>query len=275
MKIFLTGATGFLGKSIVEYLPNNEYCLYSRGENVTNKLNYFSPDVIIHSAGEIYNELEMYKSNILLTEDILNWVSVNDVKLIYFGSSSEYGKVDKHMSESDECFPVSMYALTKLLGTKRCQQLARLEFKDIKIIRPFSVFGPNEPERRLIPTLYNNLFKGLPIKIIEGSHDFVYIKDFIRAVETILNGPITYGQIYNVGSGTSYTNREVFHKMVNLMGIKNPDVTFINEKKKCDSEFWICDNSKIKKTFDFNFEYTLDSGLREYIYWKQNLCQQN
>ena len=275
MKIFITGSSGFLGKSIFERISSKHDCfLYKRGDDITNCLNLYNPDVIIHSAAEIYDETKMFLSNIKLTDDILNWILPKNVKLLFFGSSSEYGKCNEPMREDFECVPCSYYAFSKLSSTLKCQQIAHKYNKDISIIRPFSIFGPNEPSHRLIPTLYNNLINNLPIKIIQGNHDFTYIDDFVDFVELLINDSPKYGEIYNVGTGKSYSNAEVLDRMIKIINpTVLPLIEFSEYKKISDSDVWICDNTKIKNNFDFIPKYDLDFGLAQYKLWKS--CQQD
>jgi ADP-L-glycero-D-manno-heptose 6-epimerase len=267
MKIFITGSTGFLGKSIIEQLPQYSYFKYCRGFDIIKNLDEYKPDVILHCAGEIYNEPLMYSSNVELTNKILHWASINSsVKLIYFGSSSEYGLVSSPMKETDICRPVSLYALTKLLGTQGCIKNSQFG-GDVTIVRPFSVYGKNEPSKRLIPTIYHNLKHRLPIQLIKGEHDFIYIDDFVRAVNVLINAPKQHGEIYNIGFGIPYQNEDILYKFLELMNINFPNnIEFLDQRKNCDSKQWVCDNTKLKQKFNFTFEFDLDKGLKEYIY---------
>lgn len=270
MKIFLTGGTGFLGKAIKNLIPDYDYYLYKRGDDVTKKLKKFKPDIVIHSAGEIYKNEEMFNSNIVLTNDILNYVKDNDVsKMLYFGSSSEYGKKEDPMKETDLCDPETIYAATKTAGTLMCQAYAKTYDKDICVVRPFSIYGIYEPEHRLIPTLYRKIKNGEKIQLIKGTHDFFYIKDFVRFINLLLisDKEKTKAKVLNAGSGVSYTNPEVADTFSKVMGI--PVVyDLLDKRKECDSAFWKADISKINKEFHFKPFFTLEQGLKDYSDFK-------
>ena len=268
MKVFLTGSTGFLGKSIRQQLPYT-FFEYKRGSDIKSDLNRFLPDVIIHSAAEIYNELEMFSSNVILTRQILDWVKNYDVKMIFFGSSSEYGHTYKSMSETDMCIPTSLYGLTKLVSTQECLDVAKTYNRNITVVRPFSVYGKNEPEKRLIPTLRRNLSNNLPINLIQGTHDFIHIDDFVSIVDLIINCKDTIktkGQIYNAGFGKLYTNKEIYEIMKSIISPEYNLATFSDKVKLCDSPLWLCDNSKLTTSFNYSFKYSVEKGLKEFIY---------
>lgn len=269
MKIFITGASGFLGKSIIQYLPEYEYYQYCRGDDVKKCLEEYQPNIIIHSAGEIYNNDLMFNSNVLLTLDILDWVKRNPVKLLYFGSSSEYGKTDKPMAESDKCNPCTQYATTKLWGTTLCRAISNKYNSDIAIIRPFSVYGPNEPNHRLIPTIFNNIETNKKIKLIDGFHDYIYIEDFVRFVDLIMNFGKFHGEIFNIGSGYSYSNFEIYHKILELFDTDHHPVEFCDSVKECDSPIWVCDTSKVRHRFNFIPKFDIDNGLKCYKLWRE------
>lgn len=272
MKVFLTGATGFIGKAIINFLPEYKYYCYRRGENVKEGLSTFSPDVILHSAGEIYDESKMLDSNVLLTNSILEYVKENSqIKMIYFGSSSEYGKKTTAMKESDLCDPQNLYAATKTAGTLLCQAYARSYNCDICIIRPFSVYGDFEPPHRLIPTLYKKISTNETINLIQGTHDFIYIKDFVNLVNKILLSPcsLTQSNIINAGTGICYTNVEVAETFAKVLN-KPVKYNLVNRTKNCDSPLWVCDTAVLKRQYNFLPIYTLESGLESYKYYLLN-----
>jgi nucleoside-diphosphate-sugar epimerase len=270
MKIFLTGSTGFLGKAITQLLPQFNYFKYKRGDNITQNLLDFCPDIIIHSAGEIYKEEQMISSNILLTHTILEYLKNHkSVKMIYFGSSSEYGKKTLAMKETDVCDSQNLYAATKTAGTLMCLSYARSYDCDICVVRPFSVYGDYEPKHRLIPSLYNKIISGTQIDLIQGTHDFIYISDFVELLKRILESPktITQADIVNAGTGVCYTNIEVANKFAQIL---NKPVYYnnLNKFKSCDSPWWVCDTAHAKKQYDFVARFSLEKGLKQYILFR-------
>jgi nucleoside-diphosphate-sugar epimerase len=266
MKIFLTGSTGYLGSNIYKNI-SAEYFLYKRGNNIINNLIDFKPNYIIHNAGEIYKKEEMFNSNVVLTNEILQYVKKYDnIKMIYIGSSSEYGKVNSFMSENDKINPYSLYAATKSCGTLLCQAYAREFNRDICVVRPFSVYGTNEPSHRLIPTIYRNICANTKTTLINGSHDFIYIKDFIELIKILLESSSskTTADIINCGTGISYSNIDVFSIMCKILN-KNSPVEILDKSKQCDSEMWRCNIKYALDKYCFKYKYELNAGLQEYI----------
>lgn len=270
MRVFLTGSTGFIGKAIINFLPQHNYCNFKRGEDIALSLNSFKPDVIIHSAGEIYKTHEMIDSNIILTHNILEYVRDNNVqKMIYIGSSSEYGKKETAMSESHFCDSQSVYAATKTAGTLLCQAYARTYDKDICVLRPFSVYGDYEPEHRLIPTLYKKISSHETVSLIQGTHDFIYIRDFIHLLSTLLESDrlLTKADIINAGTGISYTNFEVANIFSDILNVPLK-YELVDTIKDCDSPLWQCDTSYTQRKYKFIPKYTLADGIRTFIMGK-------
>ena len=270
MKIFLTGGTGFLGKAIMRVLSHHSYFVYCRGNDISQQLHDFDPDAIIHSAGEIYKEDLMISSNILLTHTILEYVKThNNVKMIYFGSSSEYGKKLGAMSETDFCDAQNLYAATKAAGTLMCQAYARSYDCDICVVRPFSVYGDYEPAHRLVPTLYDKITNNQPITLIRGTHDFIYILDFVNLIKKVLESPknITQADIVNAGTGICHTNDQVAETFARVLNMP-VNYTLVDKFKECDSPRWVCDEAHAKSQYDFVAKFNLENGLRRYTMYR-------
>lgn len=267
MKIFITGTTGFLGQSLKEHFkPNNEIVEYIRGSDIVNALEVSKPDLIIHCAGEIYNANVMYKTNVFMVQEILEWVRRNpSTRMIQIGSSSEYGPVPRPSHENDPINPQNVYEATKGAATLMCQGYARHYNLDVCVARIYSGYGPYERPHRLFPRLYRAFFENEPMKLYDGVHDFIYINDFVRGIGLLVDSKWPRGEIVNFGSGLQYRNREVLTAWEQVTGRTAP-IEYVDQfSKPHDTNFWCCDTSYARAQYKFQTEYSLDQGIKDMI----------
>lgn len=264
MKIFITGSSGFVGNSLVNFYEDDDVFKYKR-ENLVSRLEYFKPDLIINTAAEIYNASKMWDSNVLLTKDCLDYcVKNNNTTLIHIGSSSEYGPNYKRpTNETDALDPIDMYSGTKGIATTLCQTYGRTHSLDVTVIRPYSLYGPGEKPHRLFPNLWLSFKKGSHVNLINGVHDFCYIDDFVQAVDVVVKSDKRIaGDILNVSSGVETTNYEVL-KTFQKVSEKQGNVTFVN--KFGTQKTWQSDISKIKNKYGWKPKVLLEEGVKLFL----------
>ncbi len=269
MKYIVTGYTGFIGKSLLERLDGDILTIgreWKYDINLPNQIKLFNPDYIIHCAAEIKDSSKTFESNVLMTHWLLETtLDINYKAFINIGSSSEYGNTPYPISEKELLKPRTMYEATKGAGTLLCQGYSREYDKPISTVRPFSVYGINEPKNRLIPTLFRNFKNQLPSKISLGVHDFIHIDDFIDGLLSVLYSEkeLMKGDIVHFGSGTQYSNLEVFNIIKNIFNSSLEYEKIDNIFNKYDSLNWVADISYAKSKYKFNPKYTLETGLKE------------
>lgn len=264
MRIFLTGPNGFLGKNILNRYSSEEMFLYSKNMNLKTNINSFRPDIIINCAAEIYNDESMWGTNVELVRDLLNYIVVNkDVKLIHFGSSSEYGILDRASTEKDSIDTGTMYGMTKGISSLLCQTYAKLNNLDVTVLRPYSLYGPHEKPHRLFPMLWKSFVKQKSMTLKEGVHDFLYINDFLDAIDLVINHKGT-GEIYNVSSEIQTSNSDIL-KIFRLLTNKEGNIEFVNQMST--PNVWLSDSSKFKKKFNWSPKYNLISGITSFLFY--------
>jgi len=266
MKIFITGSNGFIGKNLCEFYADNEVYRYTRG-NLKLELSTFLPDVIIHCAAEIYKSDLMMDTNVLLTQEILDWLRTHtQTKMIHIGSSSEYGPSSIASSEQHRINPIDMYQATKGMATLLCQGYARTYALDIKIARPYSVYGRYEKPHRLFPRLWRAFQLDESMTLYNGVHDFIYINDFIDGINILLHVDKTNsGDIINFGSGKQYSNIEVLKLFETVTGKTAPIEHVSRMAKNFESNVWCCDTSYASKYYGFNCRYDLITGIKDFL----------
>jgi GDP-L-fucose synthase len=176
-RILITGANGYIGKSLYNALKTNYNitCASRKELDVTNLQNvkeYLKDkhfDVIIHCAVEgglrlkpetsttLDNNLKMYY-NLLECKDHFN-------RLFYFGSGAE--KQD------------TFYGLSKKVINESIQN--KDNFYNIRI---FAVFNENELESKFVKTNIRNYITKKDIEIFQNKYmDFFYMEDLITLMD--------------------------------------------------------------------------------------------
>lgn len=269
-KIFITGATGFIGQNLVHYYQaqGHDVQVFQRDQSLIRELISFAPDIIINAAAEIYNADQMITPNIVFVYTILEYVKATPqwVRVLHIGSSSEYGPTDHATSETTLPKPVDFYQGTKAAGTMLCQGWARQFNLPIWIARPYSVYGPGEREHRLFPRLFRAFKHNEPMTLYQGHHDFIYIDDFVRGMDLMLHSwDLKPGEIVNFGSGIQTSNFELLSIFESVTGRTAPVSKVAELSKAFENKVWVCDTTHAREQFDYYPEYTLQQGIADFL----------
>jgi nucleoside-diphosphate-sugar epimerase len=132
-------------------------------------------------------------------------------RLVTAGSSSEYGSLDGAMSEDRAPLPDDVYGAAKLGGGLLARAAGAAAGLETCHVRLFSVYGPGEDERRLVPSVARALLEGRPIELTPGEQvrDFVYVDDVAAALEAAAVEPRAAGEVVNAGTGRQTRVREL------------------------------------------------------------------
>lgn len=268
MKILVIGANGFVGGHLKKQLKFEGHDVVSIGRE---PIDYSIPfDVVINCAAELTDESKMWTSNVCLVHDLLEGFRKHGIvkRIIQIGSSSEYGLTDLPRKESTICIPSNIYEATKLAATSLCQGYASRYDMDICVARPFSLYGPNDKPRKLIPTLYRSHINHASITVYPGSHDWIYIDDFINGIILIATAKkeVVKGQIFNFGTGKSTTNKDIVQALEVALGSKL-NVSYRDDKKyhSYDVDNWVSDSSKARDVLGWTPQFDIKNGMREFV----------
>jgi nucleoside-diphosphate-sugar epimerase len=269
----LSGMGGFLGKHLADTLLREGHRvagiprdLFLDTEALTHYLIEARPDYIFHlgAYGGQRGQTDVDQclaTNIFNTYILLKFSAQLPLKkFIYVGTSSEYGKKNKTMSETDLLEPITPYAITKACGSL----LTRL-FNNTVVVRPFSMFGEGEAPWKLIPTVTKALKSGEKITISSlPKHDWIYVGDAASAIVKVAKSNLT--GIVNIGSGKQYTNLEII-RFLEKIAHKKLDYIDLMTGRHYDSPYWVANINKLK-SIGFTQTYGLRCGLkRTYDYY--------
>ncbi|MFM8205574.1 MAG: NAD-dependent epimerase/dehydratase family protein, partial [Actinomycetales bacterium] len=176
------------------------------------------------------------------TLNLLAAMSVKGVKKIVFSSSAAvYSPNDKDaVEETDPTVPLSPYGATKLLSEELISSVGNAEKISHISLRYFNVVGSAIPEfgdnskDNLVPKVFLALKNGKRPEIYGTDYptpdgtcirDYIHVADLADAHVAALKKveSTMVDEIYNVGSGSGYSVKEMMEQMSASMGVSlNP-----------------------------------------------------
>lgn len=232
------------------------------------------PDAVIHLAAlpistvsNVHSE-DAFEINLKGTVNILETLrSKESVKrFVYASSSMVYGNFKRASAdENHPTDPIDVYGATKLSGEILTRAYASQYGIDYTIIRPSSVYGPTDANRRVSQIFVENAIAGKTLCLEGGGAsklDFTYVKDIAQGFVSALKSDKAVNETFNITYGESKSLKE-FTQILNeiIPGIKTEEI-IANFKRP---ERGTLDISKAKKMLGYAPEYPLEKGLREYV----------
>ena len=217
----VTGAAGFIGSNLVDYLldkghsvvcvdnqsANNEkfhwIVMNRRAINIKADITDYkgmknimtNVDYVFHLAAEsrlqsaIQNPIQAVEKNCVGTTVMLQCAREVGVKrFVYSSTSSGYGNnpYPNVENQPDDC--LNPYSASKIAGEKFCKMYTDLYGLETVVLRYFNVFGDRSPQRGqyapVIGIFQRQRDAGEPLTIVgDGSQrrDFVHVEDVARA----------------------------------------------------------------------------------------------
>ena len=282
-KILITGSNGFIGKNLVQSLLSKYTIVELSRQKKKGKLNYITKDIskitskdcknifcVIHLAAMTDPKVcgdfpdQCITTNVIGTQKMLEAARKNNCKVIYVSTSHVYGLSKKlPINETTKTSPISIYGGSKLAGEILCESYHKQFNMDISILRIFSAYGPESDDHYVLSNIVTQLENSNIIKLgnINSKRDFIFISDVINAFKIILNN-INGFNIYNVGTGKSYSIKEICKKFEKLYGKKIIIKNNLKRNGKFDAKNIVCDATKLKK-LGWKPKIPLDEGLKK------------
>ena len=254
-RIFITGGTGFFGKSMLDYRLRHpdwewaqaEWIILSRApERFTAEypqlanqkgISFVAGDVrdfafpqgpfdaIIHAATSAVTTLSDEEMTSVILDGVrhvVDFAKATGCRTILFTSSGAvYGPRTAPAAESDACNPTTAYGKGKLAAE---QMLIDSGF-DVKIARCFAFVGPYL-NRRIHYAIGNFIQDCLDGKTITVNGDgtplrsYLYADDLVKWLFAILERGEA-GRPYNVGSAEALSIRALAEKVRSVLGANN------------------------------------------------------
>jgi len=286
MRVFVTGATGFVGRVLTPRLEDAGHQAIGVDREVditdsaalTGALRRHQPDAIVHLAAmssvatSWRQPAECFRLNFLGTRNLLRAVEAicPSARVLLIGSADQYATTVAGSPGVDEQTPLrprSPYARSKaaaeLLG-----QLAAARNLDVVRIRAFNHTGRGQPDHFVVSSFARqvaDIRRGrqdpvLRVGNLESVRDFLHVQDVLDAYLALLD-PSVPADVYNVASEHPISIRDILDRLIAMAGI-DPSIEVDPERWR-PTDWLVGDASKLRALTGWKPRITLQAILRE------------
>ncbi len=204
-----------------------------------DSMNYILHQAALRSVPESLEEPHEYNAvNIDGTVNMLKAALAKKIKRFVMASScAVYGEAKSFpQKETDPCYLISPYALTKLAGEYYCRIFSENYGLETVALRYFNVFGPRqslEDEYAIVIPKFITCMLEDQNPPVHGSgrqsRDFVYVENVVQAnilaatvslnrPSSIVPHPSVRHEVFNVGTGTANSVLDLVASLNKVMG---------------------------------------------------------
>ncbi len=297
----VTGATGFLGSSLLDHLiergyrvraltrsmsprelPHAEQVQWLRGDLLSERdcacfVEGLAAIVhLAHSGTPLTSNRDLpagAAANLIPTLNLLQATramggSVHVVFASTGGAMYKPSSTRRPFRESSRCEPDSSYGLLKLVSEQYLRMAAArgwVRATCLRIANPYGVILPAQRLQGLIGVALDHVIHGRPIRIfgsLDNVRDYVHVTDVARAFECAMNDRAQFG-IYNIGSGRGYAVRDVLDLMRHYLREAVPiEVTPDVGEAQYLPSWAVLDIGKARARLGWSPAIPLDEGLQ-------------
>lgn len=242
MKVFVTGASGFIGRALCErYAADGhevrgmDLAAGAGGDGVGIVAGDVAVegdwqdhaagcDVVIHTAAVVSFRMErpgeVWRANVLGTANALEAARRAGARFVHFSSVTVFGF--DFPDGADERTPVRLsgvpYPDTKIASEQVVLQAHAEGRVEATVIRPGDVYGPRSRAWALIPAELIRAGRfALPARG-RGVFSPVYVDNLVDGVVLAASAPQAAGQVLTLSDGVGIANRDFFAPYAELVG---------------------------------------------------------
>ncbi len=304
MKLFVTGAAGFIGSNYVRHVlatTDDEVTVYdaltyagnlSSLADVAEDPRYrfvqgdicdrravteamAGHDAVVHFAAESHVDRSIVDPDTFVRTNCLGTNVMCDVarhseieRFLHISTDEVYGSVEVGSSlEDDRLEPRSPYS-----ASKAGSDLIALSYRDtyglpVLVTRSSNNFGPYQFPEKVIPLFVTNLLDGHKVPLYGDGlniRDWIYVEDNCTGVDLVLRRG-EIGEVYNIGGGNETTNRELTEKVLSLCGAADEMIEYVEDRLGHDRRYSV-DCSKAR-ALGWAPARSLDEALAATVEW--------
>ena len=304
MKLFVTGAAGFIGSNYVRWVLANsdhEVTVFDKLTYAGNLANIDDVlddrrcrfvhadicdqdavtahlpghDAVVHFAAESHVDRSIADPYAFVTTNTFGTNVLCDValraevqKFLHISTDEVYGSIEQgSFAEGDLLTPRSPYSAAKAGSDLIALSYHTTYGLPVVVTRCSNNYGPYQFPEKLIPLFTTNLLDGKQVPLMgDGGNvrDWIHVEDHNRAAHLVLESG-TVGEIYNIGAHNEITNRDITMRLLELTGRDESFIDRVPDRLGHDRRYSV-HIDKIT-ALGWKLERDFDQGLEHTVAW--------
>ena len=278
MRLFVTGAAGFIGSNYARYalansddhvtvydaltyagnlaslrdLEDNPRFTFVKGDicdrsDVEDAMR--GHDAVVHFAAESHVDRSIVSPDAFVSTNCGGTNVLCDVarrtgveRFVHISTDEVYGSIEVgSFTEHDILGPRSPYS-----ASKAASDLIALSYREtyglpVIVTRSSNNFGPYQFPEKVIPLFVTNLLDGRRVPLYGDGlnvRDWCCVEDNCAGVDLVLRTGVI-GEIYNIGAGNEITNRELTDRLLSLCGRDEEFIEYVADRLGHDRRYSI------------------------------------
>ncbi|WP_370455507.1 NAD-dependent epimerase/dehydratase family protein [Flavobacterium sp. LC2016-23] len=217
MKVAITGASGFVGLNLQDYLKENYEIKPLSVRFLPDQEFRLESDAIVHLAGKAHDlkkvskPKDYYDANFELTKQLFDGFLNSDAQVFIFMSSVKAcaDKVEGVLIENTNSDPKTHYGISKLQAEQYILDKKLPDGKRVYIIRPCMIHGPGNKGN--LNLLYTLVSQGIPwpLGAFSNQRSFLSIENLCFVIKELIENEGIDSGVYQVADDEAISTNDL------------------------------------------------------------------
>jgi dTDP-glucose 4,6-dehydratase len=237
-------------------------------------------DVVVNFAAETHVDRSLMEAGSFIETDVHGVLVLLEEarkhapslrRFVQISTDEVYGSIEEgSFSETDPLNPRNPYSASKAGGDRMAYAYGQTYGLPVIVTRASNNFGPWQYPEKLIPLFVTNALDDIPLPLYgdgRNVRDWLFVEDHCAAVDFLVEHGEN-GETYNIGGGNERENREITHKILEILGKPPSLIKRVADRQGHDRRYSL-DTSKMAK-MGFRCDTDFDAALRRTVEWYVN-----